>query len=45
MDVAKLDKIEIGDSNYEDETVGRILSKNLNGATGYPISDIRQTFA
>ena len=45
MDVAKFDKFGVsGGVDCEDKTVGRSLSKNLNGATGYLTSDTRQTF-
>ena len=45
MDVAEVDNVGISDSsNHEDETVGRSLSKNSNGVTGYLTPDAKQAF-
>ena len=45
MDVAKVDKVGVdGGSDYKEKMVGRSLSKNLNGATGYLTLDARQAF-
>ena len=45
IDVAEVDKVGIGSgSDWEDKTVWRSLSKNLNGATGYLTPDARQAF-
>ena len=45
MALAKVDEVGIsGGSDYEDETVGRLLFKNLNGATSYLTPNARQTF-
>ena len=45
MDVAEVDEIGVsGGGDYEDGTVGRSPSKNLNGATGYLTPDARQAF-
>ena len=45
MDVAEVDKVGIGGGGYyEDKTVGRLPSKNLNGATGYLTPDARRVF-
>ena len=45
MDVSEFDEVGVGGgSDYEDKTIKRSLFKNLNGATGYLISDARQAF-
>ena len=45
MDVAEVDEFGVGSgSDHEDEMVGRSLSKNLNGATGYLIPNARRAF-
>lgn len=44
INVAQVDEVsvDIGSSDRQDKTVGRSPSKNLNGTTGYLISDARQ---
>ena len=45
MDVAEVDEVAVGDSgDCKDKTVGRLLFKNLNGATDYLTPDVRQAF-
>ena len=45
MDVLEVDEFGIGDGcDGEDETVGRLPSKNLNGATIYLTPDARRAF-
>ena len=45
MDVAEVDKVAVdGGGDCEDETVGKLSSRNLNRVTGYLIPDARQTF-
>ena len=42
LDVAEVDEVGVGGSgDCEDETVGRLPSKNSNGATGYLTPDAR----
>ena len=44
IDVAEDAEVSVGGGDYEDETVGKSLSKNLNGATSYLTPNARQTF-
>ena len=45
LDVAEVDEVGVGGGgDCEDETVGRLLSKNSNGATSYLTPDARQAF-
>lgn len=45
IDVAKVDKVGVDSGgDCEDETIGRSLSKNLNGATVYLTPVARQAF-
>ena len=45
MDLAEVDEVSVDDGgDCEDKTVGRLLSKNSNGATGYLTSNARQAF-
>ena len=45
MDVAEVDEVGVGGvGDCEDQMVGRLPSKNLNGATGYSTPDARRAF-
>ena len=45
IDVVEVDKIGVSNGgDYEDETVGRSLSENLNKAMLYPTSNAKQVF-
>ena len=42
--MANNSKVSSGNNNYEDETIERLLSKNLNKTTSYLISNTKQAF-
>ena len=45
INVAEVDNVSTGDGgDYEDETFGKLLSKNSNGAPSYLTPDARQAF-
>ena len=45
MDLAEVDEVSLGGGgDYEDETAKRLLSKNLNGVTGYSTPNAIRAF-
>ena len=46
MDMAKSNEVSIisSGSDCEDKTIKRLLSKNMNGATGYLTPNAKQAF-